>query len=376
MTDDARDRLRRIAYGPDATAQERAAAETALRQLDDVGPKPIADSVDDPVERNSPNIAGVAAGAAPVDGVDEVDDDGRETEPSFWGKSVRVAWLAPIVIGALAVGYFASLGSLDVNRGAHNIAGTESPAPSASTSGEQSLDLHLGDLIAADSWFERPFRESDAYPDASALEYYKIRAVDVRIASGAADKVGVWVGRSADKLCLLIADTVAATRASTCIDRGKFARMGIHLSSNDLGATWFGRDVSTDPPLESSLGAPHDPVSGPGSVAAANAWFDSAAPSSDQHPAPTFLKHMMGVDPTAVSYSRLEVAPWVEVWLAKQGAVGFCIASTDDQGDTNFGDCATNDEFQLKGLALSAFGLSMFWDGTSLSAVEVSAAGH
>ena len=66
----------------------------------------------------------------------------------------------------------------------------------------------------------------------------------------------------------------------------------------------------------------------------------------------------------------------MEVWLAKQASDGFCIVATDDHGDTGFGNCAAVDEFQMRGLELTAFGFSMFWDGTSLSAVEVSAAGR
>lgn len=380
MTDDDRERLRRIAYGPDATTEERVAAETELRQLDHADVASRADTIQDAtVEGHPPPGIGGNAGAtsADDDDDDETEHHDHETEPSLWGRSIRVAWLIPIVVGSLVIGYLASLGGFDAMVGAQTTSGTGSPTPSANPSGEQDVNLHLGDLDAADSWFDRPYSESDAFPDASALESYGISAGDVRIAAGTSDKVGAWVARAEGLLCLIMANTVEGSSASSCTDRDRFAKTGIRLFSSGSGsATWFGREVTTDPLLEAAEGAPHAPGSGPGDVAAANAWFDSAVPSSDQPPAPRFLKDMMGVDPAAVSYSRLESAPWVEVWLAKQGSVGFCIASTDDQGETNFGDCATNDEFQLRGLALTAFGFSMFWDGTSLSSVDVSAAGN
>lgn len=370
MTPADRESLRRIAYGPDATAEERAEAASALRQLDEAK-REEAESEADPraaaAESRpilSEELSQVKASAerASDDGVEE-----DEESPSFWRRSIRVAWLVPIVVGSIAVGYAASIGPLNAMRNPQNSALSASPTPpSAEPTDVPDANVKSGDLAAADSWFDRPYRASDTFPNAAALHQFGINAEDVRIAVNGGEKGSVWVGRTEGELCLVLADPTDGTSASSCNKRDKFAEFGIAFGSTNLGASWYGREVTTTPRLVPVATGPLPPTSGPGDLVAAVSWFLSPALPSGDLPAPDVLAAAQ-INPGDVRRVIPESTPWIKLWVAKQSTDGFCILSVDDADSSSGWTCASIEEFLKSGLTLPTQSYSFFWDGTRVS---------
>ena len=347
--------LRRIVFGRDATAEERAAAEAALRQLDEAELAAVSDTEQIRDEDHS---------KADTSAAHDSDVEANEESPSFWRRSIRVAWLVPIVAGSIAIGYAASIGPLESMSGTPISTATQTP--SAEPTDEPTSGRRPGDLAAADSWFDRAYKETDTFPDAVALEQFGIAAEDMRIAINGGDKGSVWVARAGDALCLVISDPVDGVSASSCTERDRFAESGIALGSNNLGASWYGREVTTSPPLIPAATGPLPPTTGPGDLAAANSRFILPALPSDEYSEPDMLANLH-ISQSDVRRIIPESTPWIRLWLAKQGTAGFCFLSVDEADASSQAACALIDEFTKSGLAMTTQGYSFFWDGTSVS---------
>lgn len=367
------ERLRRIAYGPDATPRERAEAEVSLRERE-AQAQAQAHTVTLAAEAEVPDDSMVQVEQSDVSGDDPFEgnpgvesdaiDDGEE-EPSLWNRRIRVGWVIPIAVGAVLLGAAVALGASGQFDRVTGPA-TASPAPTVIEIPEEGTEA--GDLNAADRWFDRPFEDSDAFSQPALLESGVIDEHDVRLALDGGELGSVWVGRTDDKLCLLIAIAKEESGASSCIEREQFQSNGLRLRSDKLSASWNGWEVTSDPYI-----GPRPHVSAPasGDVDAANSWFEQIATEDDVYPISGILDHM-GVDQSQVrQVGRSDGGP--QVWVMKQGDTGFCLASYDPTQDRGQGqgkgewNCATIEEFEAHGVTLSTSTIAVAWDGAMIA---------
>lgn len=347
MTDADREHLRRIIYGPNATPQERAAAEEALRESDE---RALAASVV-PIEEPEGDQQKLAQVGDEILEPENADDSAEcSDEPSLWRRRIRVGWLVPIAVASLLVG---AVGALGVTGHLSGIMATMFSDGGA---------VVKGDLKAADSRFDKPFVPSDTYPGIVA-QSYGVGESDVR-ASGLA---GVWFGRTDSTLCLLLLSFEAGSGAS-CVQRDHFVKSGITLVSMGHTFRWFGGDATVDPPLaagQNSVSPTPAQWSGPGNVDAANAWFDK--PGAAQEPFPTlWMLDQMGVNQSQVRLAGINDRGY-KLWIVKQGATGFCLAGYDvNAGEARY-QCATIAKFEASGVSIAAPNFAAWWDGVSLS---------
>lgn len=358
--------LRRIAFGPDSSAQERAAAEKSLHELEMAERAALSESVDDvPVED----------GAAASDDFDvkqfgefdvEVDGEFDVEGPTFWERTIRITWLVPIVVVSIAVGYLGSLGPM---------AGLQQPDPASEKNEPLSNNVDftegtvvLGDLQAADSWFAQPVTEDMTFRNNELLEYERIDPSDVRLAIFGGNEGSLWVARTDATLCLLITHT--ADSASTCVERETFERQGIALAANELEARWYGRDVITSPALVDPTQDQQQLNGRPGNVDAANAALRSQG-TPQQNILTEAGAKSMGVDLVGGFVISPESAPWMTVLIAKQKSGGFCMIVSEDGGMTTLAKCATVEEFQTYGLGLALAHHVFQWDGTSTTVSRI-----
>lgn len=370
MTDD-REYLRRIAFGPDATAKERAAAEVALRQLDEeaiAAADALAKAAVDAQNASEPDDeASVEVAGDNDDGESDVDADADESDElvaaePFWQRSIRLAWVVPIVVGAIVVGYFGSLGPLAA---VQHAAGSRAPVVDSSwatvmdfTEGEEIL----GDLQAADRWFDSPDSSGESYPFEQLLKMDGVNPMDVRLAVYGGKNESVWVARTEGEFCLLSSDMINGTGSGTCVTRDDFEQSGVSLSSGRISAQWYGREVITDPPLVDPNADAQGWENHPGDMDAANAFLGSKEKLKQDVFDEGELSGM-GVDLVGARIIAPEAAPWISLLIAKQRAGGFCLVLSD--GGT-MAKCSTIEEFRSEGLSLGVSGYLFQWDGNSL----------
>ncbi len=360
MTENSGDieRLRRVAYGPGASAADRAAAERALRVLaerpaDVAGPvatAPVSDT-EVPAAIEEGDVTGGA-------------DRGRvgdEALESVWARRIRVGWLVPIVAGALLAGVLAALASTGwFETGEPEASVGASPA----TTGGVPAPMP-GDPEAADAWFDGQATASDAYPYSSLLEVNDIHPYEVRFVLSDGTDWNVWVGRSrTGEFCLLVNDRRDGTGKGLCVEREEFARAGVLVTGGGHFAYWTGDTVLTD---RSSVG--HDAQGprnvGPGDERAALAWLATTASAADVFPYPETLPGL-GIDPDEVRSVANQDPGWA-LWIARQGTTGYCLLATTNLRGTTFSSCVTTEEFRASGVSLVAQGHSSHWNGESVA---------
>ncbi len=367
MSDADRDHLRRIAYGPDATAQERVAAEESLRALDEEQLAAAADALaESAAEKAHPSaLEGEAVEGVDGDDGDLSDDDSEEgeTAPAFWQRSIRVAWLVPIVVGAIVVGCLGSLGPMAAQQRADDLLNPAVSAPPVSVPNIGEPILLLGDLQAADKWFDDAPASEKAFPVPEMLDKEGIRLKDVRLAIDGGENASIWVARTEKGLCLVFARAPDVGSAWSCIDRDNFEKTGLVIGLDGVQASWFGREVITNPPLVDPAAREPFLEGRPGNVDAANAFLGSGVTLTQNVFSETELGGM-GVDLVGAHIIAPEVAPWISLMIAKQRAGGFCLVLAD--GDT-LAKCSTLEEFQSRGLSLAIAGYVFQWDGNSLT---------
>ncbi len=345
-----REHLRRIAYGPDATARERAEAASALRQLDEQAR----------VAREALRKESVAGVMEPVEAATVGDESSEHVnagggiddneEESFWQQRIRVGWLIPIAIGSLLLGVFGAVG-----------ASSQISRFDSLTSSSQDGGAH-GDLKAADAWFKPSFALKDYYPGIMTLSAYGIDKDDVRFSGGD----GVWVARTDTSLCLL-AYTYDMRSGAGCVSRAEFARSGIALSVGSLTFSWLGGGVRVDgqrPAAENAI--PVIPKPGPGNLDAANSVFDRPATENDAFPIGAALDGT-NIDPSDVRFVGSDDRGH-GLWVAKQRSGGFCVATYDIRKGEAVMECATLKEFASSGLTISTGGFAATWNGTEFLA--------
>jgi hypothetical protein len=236
--DEEVERLRRVAYGPGAGAEERAAAAAELRALaGETGSRTEA------AARETPHDDRVEVDAATVDIMEVREGDAPE---SVWARRIRVGWLVPIVAGALLAG---AVGALAANA-TFTASGGDSDASASPTSvvllpnDDQGTIVLVGDPERADGWFRGQAAASDAYPYSGFLEHHDIDPYETRFAQVTGDGWSLWVARTRDgNLCLLSAFARESTGSATCVDRAAFSAGGVHLPIGKQIVHWFGGEI-------------------------------------------------------------------------------------------------------------------------------------
>ena len=212
-----------------------------------------------------------------------------------------------------------------------------------------------------------PHLQGSTFPFPDILALNGISAGDVRVALDGGDGFHVWVGRKTGQLCLLITDAAKTNSAASCFDRDRFAAGGAHLGMDGRKADWYGLEVTLNPPgpSASNNSVPFVPAPGPGNVDAANGWFAAPATASDAFPDEGMLTSL-GVTQADVRLVNLEGNHYL--WVMKQGAKGFCMATAEDMSSQSV--CKTIKEFEESGLALSERGFAASWNGESFSSSQ------
>ena len=343
MINEERDRLRRIAYGPDATAKERVAAEAGLRRLEEQERASlVAASAAEASAHHTPDQASAVH--------DERDDEENSSEGEasddevtgapLWLRRINIGWLIPIVVGSLLVGAVGAWG--------FHLAGATNPSG--------------GDLRAADAWFDLPAADEATAPWYLA-QTYGVEVSNIRLSNAP----GVWFGRTKTSFCLLVMQWEAS--GAGCVKRPAFAKSGITLAVGSYIFRWRGKDVSvvqTTATGEVNVPILPPPASGPGNVEAANALFSLPPPVEEPFPAP-WIMGSMGVDKNDVRKMG-ENDSGLSVWAMKQGDSGFCLVVFDaTHGGTQYVQCATLEEFAASGLVIHSLTFKARWDGESMS---------
>ena len=245
-TSDEVARLRRRAYGPGATADERAKATAALRLL----------AQQSLIEANVETDAEADASRAELSVTANADAAGPPlaTEPTGVaagekrsGRRVAAIWLGPIVAGSLVLG---AVGFGLLSQQVGNLSGVDVPTPSLSpTPGSPASESGLplsgpGDLAAADAWFDSAATARDTFPMVELLRSTEVSPTSVRLGAVAGPEFSVWVGQKDNgDLCLLAVDFSTQQGGSGCIDRAGFEQSGLNLSMPSGGATWSGQEI-------------------------------------------------------------------------------------------------------------------------------------
>ena len=250
-------RLRRRAYGPGVTAEERATAAAALGSLaaqslleSENARKAEADAAraELPVIANSETSGqllvaeqvSIGAGAEAGAGAAGSDGDGRPRH------SVAAIWVVPIVVVALGLGALGALaGTGQLGLQPTSDARSESPTPTPSA--DPIVEPSLGDLDAVDKLFASEYELSDVYPDSEILAASFIHPEDVRFLVKkmvGVDEVRIWAAKThPGELCLLAIIDTDGMSATSCTSREEFAKYGIAFGANDVFVSWNGSRV-------------------------------------------------------------------------------------------------------------------------------------
>lgn len=228
------ERLRRVAFGRQASADERAAAVEALRQLRTADEQRAAEAA----ER-----ARVVADPAP----ESADDESEWAAEPDRRHGIRPLWLIPIVVASIVVGAVGALAvSSQFEAAPPSVPPSQShtpaqpPPPSGVVGGP-------GDLEAAERWFDGGATPSDAFPDAAFLEGLDIDQYDVRFMASEGSDWSVWVAKDRrGQLCLLVRNPPVGGSAASCSTTEDFERNGISIGLNDHTAFWDGAIVHSD----------------------------------------------------------------------------------------------------------------------------------
>ena len=217
-------RLRRVAYGPGATAGERVEAEAALRALD---------PAEDPHQRVETSVA--------VDDSTEdalkVEVDVQVAEQSLWRRRIRLGWLIPVAVGAVLLGVMGTLsvtGQIAIR--ADQSKTMEVTLPSIIASGP-------GNLVAANSWFDSPSKPEDAFPDNKILKSLGIDQNDIKPATSYDLPPRVlWIARQGTTGFCMIAFTYLNDPATVinCVSVKEFRESGLNIATPAFAAHWDG----------------------------------------------------------------------------------------------------------------------------------------
>lgn len=247
MSDDLDElaRLRRAAFGPSATAEERAAAEAALRRLGERSRERVPEVPEVPEMQPWPAAMpfGVNDQTSKSESVALVD----EAAPKLWKRRIRVGWLAPIAVGALVVGAVGALGAAG-QFATTDVTVVQTPQPDSSPAvGNSSGTLITGpgNVAAANSWFDSPATSTDAFPLTVLLRQIGVDQDQVRLLLDDGGRK-LWAAKQGTAgFCLGIYDNSADNSFFNCATVQEFADAGVVIVTPEFGAWWGGQGIRT-----------------------------------------------------------------------------------------------------------------------------------
>lgn len=237
-------RLRQVAYGPGATAEERAEAEVALRALD-----PAEDSHQRGDESGAvdPHLGGKDFGAEDDSTshalTDEVDVQG--TEQPLWRRNIRVGWLIPVAVGALLLGVGGGLGAAGQFDPA-DVKAAPTPAPTTTGTGGRTSVLTIpdsggGHIDAANALFDVPARAYEGYPLTAVLDEMGVDQSQLRLAV-VDNGHKLWVVKQGTiGFCLASYDVRTSESMFQCATIEKFKQSGVAMIGTEFAAWWDGK---------------------------------------------------------------------------------------------------------------------------------------
>jgi hypothetical protein len=251
------DVLRRIAFGRESTAEERADATEELRKLEiaqatearQTAVRQAAIERDVPLDlANEPDVT-EHGDSVPREISPASDPHTPATEAEAPGPrrrtAVRAIWLVPIILASLAVG---AIGG-SVWGAAHQ--STASPSAHASFAlGTDGSGQPGGDLAAAEHTLAQPQTTQDVYPLPALVQ--NLRQSSVRRLGGPDETVQTWVGRNTeDELCLLVYESKTHSGAASCATTADFTSHAITLGFNQYQVSWDGTKATVFMPYGS-----------------------------------------------------------------------------------------------------------------------------
>ncbi|GAA1807965.1 hypothetical protein [Agromyces neolithicus] len=251
-------RLQRIAYGANASAEERSAA---LDELDRLGRFETA-SVDDASAAATPDPAHGVEPEAAVDGAGpEAAVDGRATpvprrSRRFTVRAGVIAGAVALVFGVaagFAVGWQSRPGDLG---GTTTLAGSSGPVELGP---RLHADVFASMPIALETDAARVFEREPTPADALDLETplteltALLAPVDTRLLATSPNGVTLFAARDDTDLCL-VADFGDGGAASVCTQRGRFPTDGLRMTA---GAPGIVVEVAWTPDGVVHLATPH-----------------------------------------------------------------------------------------------------------------------
>ncbi|GAB3045531.1 hypothetical protein GCM10027052_30130 [Parafrigoribacterium mesophilum] len=174
-----------------------------------------------------------------------------EVPPSPPQKVVRrihPAWLAPVIAGAMAAGYFGA--TIAVAGPPPPTPATPSPvvsspvflSPEPPSSGTSPVD-ESSSVREADAWFDTVRRDTGPILDPRVLHDLKIDPAAIRFVQVNADGLQVWVAKGTNgDYCVVAVDGSGPFAACTPVRI--FGTAGLTLSVNNYSVTWGGSSVT------------------------------------------------------------------------------------------------------------------------------------
>ncbi len=230
MSADSEDveRLRQVAFGPNASAHERADAERALQAIEQAAALAV-----------EPHQSAEASGAEHESTEHPFNEDelAPDAAPSMWQRRIRLGWLIPVAVGALLLGVVGALvytGEIVLSAGQPKTIDVTLPQVDATGP---------GDLEAANSWFDKPSEPEGAFPDSKILKSLGINQADVKSATSNDVPPGaLWIARHGTTGFCMIAFTYLKDPATVtnCVSAEDFRTVGLSIVTPFYAAHWDG----------------------------------------------------------------------------------------------------------------------------------------
>lgn len=260
MSNDERESLRRIAYGPDSTPHERAAAETSLHELHEHSLEAASEAQNAATreaQQREEAVRTIGEPAEHTNSVDHhaVDSDDEPVAPSVWHRSIRVGWLIPLVAGCFILGATVALsttGSGDDKGNAPSGEGSTS-VPQGTTT-EHTFVPPMpgngpGNLAAANDWFADSVTTDEdlANKAKEPLDHMGATQDDVRPVGDDALQQNLLIARhGTDGFCMIsVGNGAGPSWFSSCVTTQEFQASGLSLSGPGFAAYWDGESIST-----------------------------------------------------------------------------------------------------------------------------------
>ena len=227
-------RLQRIAYGANASAEERGAALDELEMLEQRG----AASADDSAAGPARDGADGSDGSEPDDGA--VDATATPTSRRSRGFAIRAGLIAGAAALAVGIGAGFAVGWQFRPSGLPMESGAAGPSAPVELGPRLHADVFASMPIALETDAARVFDRAPTPVDTPRVETplaevtSLVEPIETRLLTTGADGTGVFGARDATDICLIAVFTDGGA-ASVCTQRGRFPTDGLRMSAGGPG---------------------------------------------------------------------------------------------------------------------------------------------